>query len=84
MAASLDFTSAIVCQGGGHYNLNLSLTVDGNTRTRAVSLDRDNLAVPLTDDDLESFVKVVLKIIRSQNPPNLRQAILNKIVDLGV
>lgn len=84
MSAQLDFTSVTACSGGGHFDIGLNLTVDGNTRTRTVQLDRDILATPVTDEELETFVKLNLKIIRAQNPANLRNAVLNKIIDLGV
>lgn len=84
MTARLDFTSVTACAGGGHFDIGLNLTIDGNTRTRTVQLDRDILATPVTNEELETFVRLNLKIMRAQNPANLRTAILNKVIDLGV
>lgn len=84
MAASLDFTSVTVCSGGGHFDIGLTLDVNGVTRTRTVQLDRDSLTQVISEEELEAFVKVVLRIMRAQNPSNIRTAVLNKIIDLGV
>lgn len=84
MTAQLDFTSVTACSGGEHLNLGLALTVDGNTRNRTITLERESLTTPVTDEELEAFVKVNLRIMRAQNPANLRNAVLNKVIDLSV
>lgn len=84
MAASLDFTAASVCSGGGHYHIDVSLNVDGNVRTKGVVMDVNQLVQPITEEEIETFLKVILRILRAQNPANLRQAVLNKVVNLNV
>lgn len=84
MTASVDFTSVSTCSGGGHYSIGTILAINGQQRTRTVSVDSDALTGPITDEELEAFVKVCLRIIRAQNPPNLRTAVLNKVVNFDV
>ena len=84
MAASLDFTSVNTCSGGGHYHVDVSLNVDGNIRTKNVVMDVNQLVQPVTEEEIEVFLKVILRIFRAQSPANLRQAILNKVVNLNI
>jgi hypothetical protein len=84
MTASLDFTAVQVCSGGSHINIEMTLTVNGNQRSKAVHLITEDLQQPITEEDIESFTKVLLRIIRAQNPNNLRNAVLNKVVNLDV
>lgn len=84
MTAQLDFTNVTVCSGGDHVKLEFTLNVDGVVRTRTINTDRASLQHPVDEADIEDFIRVLLKILRAQNPANLRQAILSKVIDLTV
>lgn len=84
MAASLDFTSVTVCSGGHHIKIGVSLDTNGVVRSRTFDTNPDELLALITEDDLESFLRVILRIIKAQNPANLRNAVLNKVIDLSV
>lgn len=84
MTAQLDFTSVNTCSGGHHVKIGMSLDINGVVRSRVIDTNPQDLLSPITDEDLEGFLKVNLRIMRAQNPANLRTAVLNKIIDLSV
>ena len=84
MAASLDFISINTCSGGNHHSVGVRFTLDGVNRDFTIRTETEFLAHPIDEEEMETMVKLLLRAIRAQNPANLRQAILNKVINLDV
>jgi len=69
--ASVTITAAGICAGGNH----LHLTVTG-AKTASVRLDLEDMAAPITDDDLASFVRVLCRLCKSGKTPAQAKAAL--------
>lgn len=62
--ATITVTATSICAGGNH--LHLSVT---GARTASVRLDIENMAAPITDDDMAAFVRVLCRLCRSGKTP---------------
>jgi hypothetical protein len=88
MSAQVYFSSIRPCSGGGHLDIDVGVNVNGSVRTRTIQTTPEDLRTPITDEDIESFVKVNLRLMRAQAPnrtlTTFRQDVLSKIIDLSV
>jgi len=60
----------------------VSFNINGVSRNRSMLFDIEDFIQPITEDDIETYIRLTLRILKAQNPANLRQAILNKVINL--
>lgn len=63
-----------ICAGGGH--VRIAVAVDGGA-TRLVNLNTPDLTQPITQDDIESALLVILRLYFKGKSPSVARAALN-------
>lgn len=58
--ASVTTTLTNICSGGNH----LTLTVQYGARTKTLRMERDTLVDDLSDDDIETWCRIIAKLVR--------------------
>lgn len=58
--ASITVTATSVCSGGEH----ITMTITG-AKSGTVRIDASNLSAPITDDDVEAFVKILCRLCKA-------------------
>lgn len=57
---TITVTATGICAGGNHLTFNIT-----GDRTRTILGQVEDIKTPLTDDELESFIKVLCKLAKS-------------------
>lgn len=74
--ATIELTLKNECNGRCHGDIDISL--DGGAARTLKQIDLVELMTSLTQDDVDSFVKVLVKIgLRTRTPAQIRTALLN-------
>jgi len=85
MALTISFTSGSVCAGGAHFTITAQPSA-GPALT--IGVDRITLRTPLSLEEREQFLQLLLRILVMQVPPGttaaqVKTALAARIVDLS-
>lgn len=88
MALSLVITIGTPCSGGNHFPITGTLA-GAFSAVRTIPFTRQDIGVPVTDDDIEVFMRVLIRLYRNQlagnaTPAQIKAAIEAKTLDLTV
>ena len=81
---TITFEEVTVCDGGEHYHVPVVVDDGKETRKMNVQLDASFMKEPLSDEDIEAYVKTSIKIMKSQTEESMKEVIQRKTIDLGV
>lgn len=75
--ASITITTAATCAGGGHF----TLAISGAKIATLRGVHIDDLVGPISDEEVEAFVKLCLRLAKvDRNLNQLRTALQNGLV----
>lgn len=87
MALTLNFTFGAPCSGGNHVPVTATLT-GAVSRTRTVTLTRDVITSPPTDDEVQATIECLLRLLVRQLTnkanSNIKTAVEAKVIYLTV